>query len=326
MAPRGECPRRHQRSRAPERDGDPAHPPGARRGGLSRRAGRPDAPSLAGGRAGPGPAGGGPRGSRRRPPGRHEDRAARRRVARCALDGHVRRVRRNRPLAGSGRNPGAVAPRSAPRRGGVGGASPRQRPDLRVRHARRPRLREPLPRGSFPHRSRVLCRPPRRGQGSTAHDRRAAGAAGGRAVVGPGASGSAAVGRCLAAARAENVAARVGAPPPRHGGDGARFRAGADGGGPPGARALRVRVRRAGTALSGGHGLPPARAPDPPLSLRTPVLHRGRPGTGGDRSRHRPSPARARRDRMPSHHGSSRLARRALRLRASRGCGRRAGS
>src|SRR4029453_10091458 len=60
----------------------------------------------------------------------------------------------------------------------VGGAAARERPDLGVRGARRLRLREPLPRGSFPIGPRLVRRATRALEGPAADDRRAAGPAG----------------------------------------------------------------------------------------------------------------------------------------------------
>src|SRR5207245_11806584 len=121
------------------------------------------------------------------------------------------------------------------------------------------------------------------------------------------------VGGWLAAARRRRRAVRVAPAAPRRrrhiarsrGGPG-RVRSGA-------ARALRVRLRRAGTALLGGGGVAHPAAADAPLSLGAAVLRRARSAGGGGAARNRQSPARARRDGLPRDHGPPRVARPRLR-------------
>src|SRR5688572_3600655 len=110
----------------------------------------------------------------------------------------------------------------------------------------------------------------------------------------------------MAPARAAGGAVRLTAAAPRRGGHAARLRGRVDGGRRRRARAIRVRLGRAGTTVGRRRRLADPAATDAPLSLGPAVLHRARNARGHHRSRYRPSAARDRRHRLPRHHGSPR--------------------
>ncbi|PYN74211.1 MAG: hypothetical protein DMD96_30950 [Candidatus Rokuibacteriota bacterium] len=207
----------------------------------------------------------------------------------------------------------------------MGGAPACQRPHLRVRGAGEPRLREPLSRGPLPVGSRVVRRSTRARQGSTAHDRGAAGPARRRALESAGWPGASRERRRHASPRNGARALRVAPAAPRDRRHALRLRPRTDDRRSGRARALRLRLRSPGAGVPRRRRLPHPATADVALSLRAGVLPRARRRARRDRARHRPPGARRRRDGVPRDHGSSRAPRPSVRraVRAALGDGSR---